>query len=452
MSFAYATEPPTVGKVVIKTTLGDLEVELWPKEAPKAVRNFVQLSLEGYYDNTIFHRVVKDFIVQGGDPTGTGTGGESVYNGPFADELHSRLRFSHRGLLAMANTGRNSNKSQFFFTLDKTEELNGKNTIFGKIVGNTVFNLLKIGEVETGDDDRPLYPPKILRIEVLSPPFDDIEPRISREEREAQLREAANAAAKAKSAVKVPAKRNVNLLSFDDEEMSAAPLVKKRMQSSHDVLEDERLSKELAVKSGDLAKRAKEGEAKPRKSLPSSKPPASPDNKSDGPSKPLANNDKEGEKKPTTVNETKPRFTVQSEIERVQKEIRQMDASRRASKQESSKKAASSVDSFRAQYVGKATMGKRPKGSELGILEQLESFKSKISRAEPVALQKSAQICQLHGIEECKSCHRVDDELAKEDEQGWMAHSLKFKKTANVFEPTVDDYTYFGLCPARNHF
>lgn len=74
MSTVYVLEPPTKGKVILKTTHGPLDIELWPKEAPKAVRNFVQLCLEGYYDNTIFHRIIKSFLIQGGDPTGTGTG------------------------------------------------------------------------------------------------------------------------------------------------------------------------------------------------------------------------------------------------------------------------------------------------------------------------------------------------------------------------------------------
>lgn len=74
MSAVYVLEPPTKGKVVLNTNMGPIDIELWPKEAPKAVRNFVQLCLEGYYDRTIFHRVIKSFLVQGGDPTGTGTG------------------------------------------------------------------------------------------------------------------------------------------------------------------------------------------------------------------------------------------------------------------------------------------------------------------------------------------------------------------------------------------
>lgn len=89
----------------MKTTVGDIDIELWTKEAPKTCRNFIQLCLEDYYNNLIFHRVIPEFIVQGGDPKGDGTGGESIYGEPFKDEFHQRLRFSRRGLLAMANAG-----------------------------------------------------------------------------------------------------------------------------------------------------------------------------------------------------------------------------------------------------------------------------------------------------------------------------------------------------------
>ena len=119
MSSVYNTEPPANGKVVLKTTIGDIDLELWPKEAPKAVRNFIQLCLEGYYDGCDFFRVVPDLFAQTGDPTNTGSGGESIYGAPFADEFHSRLRFTRRGIVAMANNSeeRNSNGSQFFITL-----------------------------------------------------------------------------------------------------------------------------------------------------------------------------------------------------------------------------------------------------------------------------------------------------------------------------------------------
>lgn len=85
--------------------------------------------MEGYYDGTIFHRVIKDFIAQGGDPTGTGQGGESIYGEPFKDEIHSRLRFNRRGLVAMANSDKDDNASQFFFTLGACPELN-KNILY----------------------------------------------------------------------------------------------------------------------------------------------------------------------------------------------------------------------------------------------------------------------------------------------------------------------------------
>ncbi|VDP89749.1 unnamed protein product, partial [Echinostoma caproni] len=88
MSNIYVSEPATNGKVILKTTVGEIEIELWSKETPKACRNFVQLCMEGYYDDTAFHRLVRGFIVQGGDPTGTGEGGESIYGEPF--KLHGR--------------------------------------------------------------------------------------------------------------------------------------------------------------------------------------------------------------------------------------------------------------------------------------------------------------------------------------------------------------------------
>ena len=137
-------------QVVLHTSKGELNVELWPTQAPKAVRNFVQLCLEGYYNNTIVHRVVKNYLLQAGDPTGTGQGGESVYGAHFQDEFHSRLRFSHRGIVACVNQNTpNSNGSQFFITLDKAEHLNKKSTIFGKVVGDTIYNLPRFNEVET---------------------------------------------------------------------------------------------------------------------------------------------------------------------------------------------------------------------------------------------------------------------------------------------------------------
>ncbi|ORX35921.1 cyclophilin-like domain-containing protein [Kockovaella imperatae] len=220
MSNLYVTEPATNGKIIIDTTAGEIEVELWGKEAPKAVRNFLALTMEGYYDGVIFHRIVPGFIVQTGDPTGTGMGGESFYGEPFQDEIHGRLKFHRRGLVGMANSGkRNTNTSQFFITLDRAEELTGKHTLFGKITGNTVFNVLNIGNLEIDDTERPKIPPKIRGIRIVENPFDDIVPRITVAEKKAQAKARAEAKKEAEAREKRSrAKKNTGLLSFGEAE------------------------------------------------------------------------------------------------------------------------------------------------------------------------------------------------------------------------------------------
>ncbi|KAM3939147.1 spliceosome-associated protein CWC27 homolog [Leptodactylus fuscus] len=247
MSNIYIQEPPTNGKVLLKTTAGEIDIELWSKETPKACRNFVQLCLEGYYDNTIFHRVVPEFIVQGGDPTGTGTGGESIYGKPFRDEFHSRLRFIRRGLVAMANAGPHDNGSQFFFTLGRADELNNKHTIFGKVTGDTVYNLLRLAEVDIGEEDRPVNPHKIRTAEVLFNPFDDIVPRVSKKLKKEEKEETKQP--------KVKGTKNFNLLSFGEEAEEEEEEVNKvsetfkgKSKSSHDLLKDDpRLSSVPAI-------------------------------------------------------------------------------------------------------------------------------------------------------------------------------------------------------------
>ena len=134
MSNVYIHEPPTQGKVLMTTSLGELDIELWSKEAPLACRNFIQLCIDGYYTGTIFHRIIPQFMVQGGDRSGTGDEGESIYGNPFKLESHQRLRFCRRGLLATAGAHPNDNTSQFFFSLGAHEHLNRKHTIFGQVI------------------------------------------------------------------------------------------------------------------------------------------------------------------------------------------------------------------------------------------------------------------------------------------------------------------------------
>lgn len=148
----------TKGKevVVIETNMGTIEVAMYRSEAPKTVDNFEGLAKQGYYNGIIFHRVIENFMIQGGDPTGTGMGGKSIYGDKFADEISPKLKFDREGLLAMANAGPNTNGSQFFITLVPTPWLNGHHTIFGEVVSG--MDVVKaIGKVETSKPgDKPV--------------------------------------------------------------------------------------------------------------------------------------------------------------------------------------------------------------------------------------------------------------------------------------------------------
>lgn len=178
--------------VEMETSLGMITIKLFPELAPKAVENFVTHAKNGYYDGLIFHRVIKDFMIQGGDPLGNGTGGESIYGQPFEDEFSEKL-FHFRGALSMANSGPNTNGSQFFIVqntkvsqdminqmeqagfpkeaIDHYEEVGGtpwldfRHTVFGHVIdGMDVVD--KIASVETGLNDKPLEDVVIKKITV----------------------------------------------------------------------------------------------------------------------------------------------------------------------------------------------------------------------------------------------------------------------------------------------
>ncbi len=149
--------------VVLDTNIGKIELKLYPKVAPKAVENFVTHVKNGYYNGIIFHRIIKDFMIQGGDPTGTGTGGQSIWKKDFADEFASNVVFDKPYLLAMANRGPKTNGSQFFITLAPTPWLNGKHTIFGEVVsGKEVVRKMEKVSVSKGSN-KPLFEQKIKR-------------------------------------------------------------------------------------------------------------------------------------------------------------------------------------------------------------------------------------------------------------------------------------------------
>lgn len=152
---------------IIETNYGTIELKLFPDKAPLTVKNFAGLANAGFYDGLLFHRVIDNFMIQGGDPTGTGSGGESIYNKPFKDEFSPDLKFDRPGLLAMANRGPNTNTSQFFITLVKTPWLNNHHTIFGEVISGMDV-VRKIGKVKTTKPyDRPVKDVVMNKVRVI---------------------------------------------------------------------------------------------------------------------------------------------------------------------------------------------------------------------------------------------------------------------------------------------
>ncbi len=149
---------------VVSTTMGDFTLELYPSITPKTVENFVVHAKNGYYDGIIFHRVIDNFMIQGGDPTGTGRGGKSIWGSTFEDEIVKDLRHDP-GVISMANAGPGTNGSQFFVTLADCSWLNGKHTVFGKVISG--FDVVQsIGKVKVDYNDKPVNPVSIVSIKV----------------------------------------------------------------------------------------------------------------------------------------------------------------------------------------------------------------------------------------------------------------------------------------------
>lgn len=267
--------PATNGSLIMKTSLGDLEIELWSKEAPRACRNFLQLGLESFYDNSLIHRIVPGFCIQGGLVT------DKEHCGNFPPELHPRLKFTKRGLLGMVNIAQLDNQdlteqkdhdnfknikkkplyeynSQFFISLDQMPEMDRKHTLFGRVIGNTIFNLLRIGECEVDSHNRPLFPPKIIGFEILKNPFEDIIPRIlitptPTSASTSTINSTINSTFPIKrheKAESTTSKRIISktLLSFDIGKLKNRNEIKK-IKSTHEVIKnDPTLSKEEAVR------------------------------------------------------------------------------------------------------------------------------------------------------------------------------------------------------------
>jgi peptidylprolyl isomerase len=151
--------------ITLETNQGVIKIKLFPDVAPKACENFVGLTEKSYYDGLIFHRVIPQFMLQGGDPTGTGMGGQSIWGKKFADEFKADVKFDRKGLLAMANAGPGTNGSQFFITTAPTPWLHMHHTIFGEVTsGYDVVQ--KIEKAKTGPNDRPVEKQVIVKATV----------------------------------------------------------------------------------------------------------------------------------------------------------------------------------------------------------------------------------------------------------------------------------------------
>ncbi|XP_050403420.1 spliceosome-associated protein CWC27 homolog [Patella vulgata] len=449
MSSIYINEPPTTGKILLETTAGDIDIELWSKETPKACRNFVQLCMEGYYDGIIFHRVVKDFIVQGGDPTGTGEGGESVYGKPFKDEFHSRLRFNRRGMVGMANAGPNDNGSQFFFTMAATPELQNKHTIFGKVTGNTVYNLIKLQESEVDGSDKPLHPYKIIKTQILSNPFDDIEPRAIKR------KEDKNEEKKPKSQSK--ATKNFNLLSFgeeaeedEEENVQVTKDLKIKSKSSHDLTDDPRLSSKPAV---DIKTEEKK---KPTQAKSSSEDSDS-DSESSEPEQKKFKKEKDSKKEEIEekVEPVKSRSDeLKEESRKLQKELRHSKKKKSSEADENTKEEQSkpikndAISEYKQEQEKykqqKRTLGKKGSSREELTLMMLSQFKNQLESVKTIAGDYSDD-------EEDKKEEDEDLEAADDSDLSWMRHTLKFDEKRNkVLDANIHDTDRYEIYDPRN--
>lgn len=176
--------PKKKGYVQLHTTHGDLNLELHCDITPRTCENFITLCERGYYNGVIFHRNIRNFMIQGGDPTGTGKGGQSIWGKPFKDELNSKLTHSGRGVVSMANSGPHTNGSQFFILYKSANHLNFKHTVFGNVVGGmTTLATMEKVPADVDDGDRPLEDIKLLNVSIFVNPYTEPDEEEQKEEK-----------------------------------------------------------------------------------------------------------------------------------------------------------------------------------------------------------------------------------------------------------------------------
>ncbi|GAA5844983.1 hypothetical protein JCM11251_003171 [Rhodosporidiobolus azoricus] len=472
MSFVV-TEPITEGVAILHTSVGDILVELWKRECPKAVRNFVQLALEGHYDGVPFHRISPGFIAQAGGYD------DCIYDeGDFPIETNQRLKFNRRGLLAMASDpNTHTNMSQFFFTLDATPNLQNQHTLFGRVSGDSLFNLLKLNdtEIEPGTEDKPVYPPTIKSIEIRVDPFEDdeepIKPRITaaeRKEQEKAKRELKAERAKQREQGKRKGTKNKSLISFGDEaeedESLQSTLPKTKFKSAHDALtNDARLSAKVVDDRGFSAELPPELMAPPAARASGSKR-RKEDEEEEGREEkrsrpePTASTSKLDEARKARDKAPKSEAEKRKEeIAKVQAELKKMtgksasdDEDASASKAKKKRTGPSLLQLEREKYLKRGASssgssasasrgGKKAKGGdEDDVMSVLEGFRSRLSeaaKAGPKKTEKADEVEKerLHGID-------LNDDEMDDDLDDWMNHSLKFRKDATEDFHKLSDY------------
>ncbi|KAK5071935.1 Peptidyl-prolyl isomerase cwc27 [Lithohypha guttulata] len=508
MSTQYTTEPPPTATVLLHTSAGPLTISLFAQQTPLTTRNFLQHCLDGTYNGTIFHRVAPGFVIQTGDPTGTGEGGTNIYEDGdkslerydetwarmlrlpeerygerivLGNEAHSRLKFNRRGLIGLARMSDEKGNaqgqygSQWFITLgDCRAELDGKCTMFGRIEGDGIYNVMRIagGEVVEGAE-RPVYPEKILNVEILEMPQGEAWRAIRKRERVAQRTTTEEKSKKKEKPSKK--KSGKTLLSFGgdagDEEEGAGVVVRPKKAKFNTALIDAAAEEEQAQANGITNhKEPSATNSKKRKS-----PESAPTRKSPEPelkrSKPsfhesttqLPLKDPESpSRSPTPDIPRQRRASNHKSATALEAEIAALKASMKrdtAPTAEPKKK----LSALEALIPATSTRGrKRPRPGETGSedsasMKMLNAFKARLESADqgketskdsaatngnkphaedriPDAPDEEATLCDLHFIANCQSCsdwagdNKEAEDVDDEGGKGFLSHSLTFEK------------------------
>ncbi|KAK5941030.1 Peptidyl-prolyl isomerase cwc27 [Knufia obscura] len=506
MSTQYTTEPPPTATVLLQTTAGPLTLSLFAQQTPLTTRNFLQHCLDGTYTNTIFHRVAPNFVIQTGDPTGTGEGGTNIYEDGdkslerygetwgrmlrlpeerynerivLRDEVHSRLKFNRRGLVGMARMSGDKGDaqgqygSQWFITLgDCRTELDGRCTMFGRVEGDGIYNVMKVasGEVVEGTE-RPVYPERITGVEVLEMPEGDGWRMVKRREKVAVRTVGEEKKGKGKSGKKNKGGKALSSFGGDEggEEEGVGVAVRPKKAKFNTALIDGPVAEEKqAINEGGSAKPAEEKTSKKRKSPEPARARRSPEPEPKRrkpsfhePTTQLPLRDEESpSRSPTPENlPQRRRSSNHKSASALEAEIAALKATMKrdtAPAAEPKKK----LSALEALIPATSTRGrKRPRPGEhasedKSSLSMLNAFKarlegvdsSKISKSttngtkshadnetKPDAPDEEATLCDLHFIANCQSCSDwADGDKDKEAEdvkdRDFLSHSLTFEK------------------------